>query len=74
MADHAIARIRMLHSVAPDKPWLTYYATGTAQAPHHAPKDWIEKYKGLFDQAGTLCVRKPSTGRRRWASFPRTLS
>jgi arylsulfatase A-like enzyme len=49
MADHAIARIRMLHSVAPDKPWLTYYATGTAHAPHHAPKDWIAKFKGQFD-------------------------
>jgi arylsulfatase len=27
-----------------------YYATGTAHAPHHAPKDWIAKYKGQFDQ------------------------
>jgi arylsulfatase len=23
---------------------------GTAHAPHHAPKDWIAKYKGQFDQ------------------------
>jgi arylsulfatase A-like enzyme len=50
LADHAIARIRMLHAVAPDKPWLQYYATGTAHAPHHAPKDWIAKFKGKFDQ------------------------
>ena len=49
MADHAIARIRMLHAVAPDKPWVTYYAPGTAHAPHHAPKDWIAKFKGQFD-------------------------
>jgi arylsulfatase A-like enzyme len=49
MADHAIARIRMLNAVAPDKPWLQYYATGTAHAPHHAPKDWIAKFKGKFD-------------------------
>ena len=49
MADHAIARIQMLHAVAPDKPWVTYYAPGTAHAPHHAPKDWIAKYKGQFD-------------------------
>jgi hypothetical protein len=32
MADHAIARIRMLHAVAPDKPWLQYYAPRTARA------------------------------------------
>jgi arylsulfatase A-like enzyme len=49
MADHAIARIRMLHAVAPDKPWVTYYAPGTAHAPHHAPKEWIAKFKGQFD-------------------------
>ena len=47
---NAIARIRMLTSVAPDKPWLQYYATGTAHAPHHAPKEWIDKFKGKFDQ------------------------
>jgi arylsulfatase A-like enzyme len=49
MADHAIDRIQMLHAVAPDKPWVTYYAPGTAHAPHHAPKEWIAKYKGKFD-------------------------
>ncbi|HVS40108.1 MAG TPA: arylsulfatase [Gemmataceae bacterium] len=49
MADHAIARIHMLHAIAPDKPWLTYYAPGTAHAPHHAPKEWIAKFKGQFD-------------------------
>ena len=49
MANHAIARIRMLHAVAPDKPWVIYYAPGTAHAPHHAPRDWIAKFKGQFD-------------------------
>jgi len=50
MADKAIARVRLLHAMAPDKPWLQYYAPGTAHAPHHAPKDWIAKFKGQFDQ------------------------
>ena len=49
MANHAIARMRMLHAIAPDKPWIIYYAPGTAHAPHHAPKDWIAKFKGQFD-------------------------
>jgi arylsulfatase len=39
----------MLHAVAPYKPWVTYYAPGTAHAPHHAPKEWIAKFKGKFD-------------------------
>ena len=27
-----------------------YYCPGAAHAPHHAPKEWIEKYKGKFEQ------------------------
>jgi arylsulfatase len=50
MADHAISWIRMQHAVAPEKPFLAYYAPGTAHAPHHAPKEWIAKFKGKFDQ------------------------
>ncbi len=64
MADHAIDRIRMLDSVAPQKPWLVYYATGTAHAPHHAPKDWIAKYKGKFDQ-GWDKVREETLARQK---------
>ncbi|MCK1465517.1 arylsulfatase [Bradyrhizobium sp. 2] len=50
MADKAIARIRLLHAMAPDKPWLQYYAPATAHAPHHVPKEWIARFKGKFDQ------------------------
>jgi arylsulfatase A-like enzyme len=49
MSDKAIAWMRMQHALAPTKPWFLYYATGTAHAPHHAPKEWIE-YKGQFDK------------------------
>jgi len=50
MADHAIAWLRMQHAVAPNKPFFVYYAPGTAHAPHHAPKEWIAKFKGQFDK------------------------
>jgi arylsulfatase len=63
LADKAIAWMRMQHAVAPGKPWLLYYATGTAHAPHHAPKDWIAKYKGQFDQ-GWDKVREESLARQ----------
>ncbi|SFI14929.1 arylsulfatase [Albimonas pacifica] len=49
MADRAINWVRMQKAVAPDKPFFVYYAPGTAHAPHHAPKDWIEKFAGKFD-------------------------
>jgi arylsulfatase len=50
MADKAIAWIRMQHSVAPQKPFFAYYATGGTHAPHHVAQDWIDKFKGQFDQ------------------------
>lgn len=63
MADKAIAWMRTQNALAPDKPWLLYYATGTAHAPHHAPKEWIEKYKGQFDQ-GWDKVREETLARQ----------
>ncbi|RZN30177.1 arylsulfatase [Bradyrhizobium sp. Leo121] len=50
LADHFIDRLRTLRAVAPEKPWVAYYAPGTAHAPLHAPKDWIAKFKGKFDE------------------------
>jgi arylsulfatase A-like enzyme len=50
LADKSIAWLQMQHALAPDKPWFLYYASGTAHAPHHAPKDWIARFKGQFDQ------------------------
>jgi arylsulfatase len=32
-----------------DKPWFCYFSTGAVHAPHHARKEWIEKFKGKFD-------------------------
>ena len=63
MADKAIAWMRTQHALAPNKPWLLYYATGTAHAPHHAPKEWIDKYKGQFDQ-GWDKVREETLARQ----------
>jgi arylsulfatase A-like enzyme len=49
-ADKAIVRIRLLKTMARDKPWLQYHAPGTAHAPHHAPKEWNARFKNKFDQ------------------------
>jgi arylsulfatase len=49
IADHAITWVRKVKSIAPDKPFFLYVATGATHAPHHAPKEWIDKFKGKFD-------------------------
>jgi len=49
LADKAIAYIHQQKSVTPDRPFFIYYAPGATHAPHHVPKDWIDKFKGQFD-------------------------
>ena len=33
----------------PSKPWFMWFCPGANHAPHHAPKEYIDKYKGKFD-------------------------
>ena len=49
LADKAIAWVRQAKSISPDTPYFLYVATGATHAPHHTPKEWIEKFKGKFD-------------------------
>jgi arylsulfatase A-like enzyme len=54
LADKAIGWIRQQKAIAPDKPFFVYFAPGATHAPHHAPhhvpKEWIDKFKGQFNQ------------------------
>jgi arylsulfatase len=63
LADHAVAWIRQQKTLAPDKPFFAYYSPGLCHAPHHAPKEWIAKFKGQFDQ-GWDKVREESLARQ----------
>jgi arylsulfatase A-like enzyme len=49
IADKAISFIRDTKQSRPDKPWYLWYWPGANHAPHHAPKEFIDKYKGKFD-------------------------
>ncbi|HEV3163675.1 MAG TPA: arylsulfatase [Isosphaeraceae bacterium] len=50
MTDQAVGWVRYQQALTPEKPFFMYFATGATHAPHHAPKEWIAKYKGKFDQ------------------------
>ncbi|MCE7796727.1 arylsulfatase [Sphingobium sufflavum] len=50
LADQAIAMIQSRGATDPERPFFMYWATGAAHAPHHAPPEWIARYKGKFDQ------------------------
>ncbi|MFB3390222.1 arylsulfatase [Flavobacterium sp. LAR06] len=50
MTNQAISWVRFQKALTPDKPFMIYFATGATHAPHHAPQQYIDKYKGKFDQ------------------------
>ncbi len=49
IADKAITFIRDGKQSRPDKPWYLWFCPGANHAPHHAPQDYIDRYKGKFD-------------------------
>lgn len=49
LADKAVEFIRDSKQSAPEKPWYLWYCPGANHAPHHAPQEYIDKYKGKFD-------------------------
>ena len=64
ITDKAIEFIKDAKAIAPDKPFLLYYAPGACHAPHHAPKEWIEKFAGRFDQ-GYEALREETLARQK---------
>jgi arylsulfatase len=64
IADQATKWIKMQKAVAPDKPFFCYYCPGATHAPHHPKKEWVEMYKGKFDQ-GWDKVREETFARQK---------
>ena len=64
ITDKAIEFIRDAKSVAPEKPFFLYYSPGACHAPHHAPKEWIDKFKGQFDM-GYEAMREQTLARQK---------
>jgi arylsulfatase A-like enzyme len=60
----AIEFIKDAKTIAPEKPFFLYYAPGACHAPHHAPKEWIDKYKGRFDM-GYEAMREQTLARQK---------
>ncbi|MFI6426830.1 arylsulfatase [Promicromonospora sp. NPDC050880] len=49
LADQALRMIRDSKQTEPDKPWYLWFCPGANHAPHHAPQEYVDKYKGAFD-------------------------
>ncbi len=49
LVDRAIGFIHDTVSIRPDRPFFTYLAFGATHAPHQAPPEYLDKYRGRFD-------------------------
>ena len=49
ITDKALSFIQDAKAIAPDKPFFLYYCPGACHAPHHVPRDRVDRYKGRFD-------------------------
>ena len=50
LVDHALDWVKDLRAYSPTKPFFMYVAPGACHAPHQAPPEFIEPYRGRFDQ------------------------
>lgn len=50
LADRAIEFLGDLRAVDARKRFFLYLCTGACHSPHHAPRDWIDGYRGAFDE------------------------
>ncbi len=50
LADRAIGYVLDQQQAAPGKPFFLYLALGAMHAPHHVAHEWVEPYRGSFDQ------------------------
>ena len=64
ITDRALEFIKDAQAVAPEKPFMLYYAPGACHAPHQVPREWIEKYKGRFDM-GYDAMREQTLARQK---------
>jgi len=49
MTNQAVSWIRYQKALTPEKPFFVYFAPGATHAPHHVPREWIERWEGVFD-------------------------
>ncbi len=50
LADQAIGMVQDQQQGSPGKPFFLYFALGAMHSPHHVAPEWVETYRGAFDQ------------------------
>jgi len=64
LTNKAVEWLHAVRAQEADKPWMMYYSTGCAHAPHHVAPEWADKYKGVFDD-GWDALRERTLARQK---------
>jgi arylsulfatase A-like enzyme len=71
LADHAVSWLSVQRAQsAGRRPFLLYYAPGTAHAPIQAPPEWITRFKGKFDQGWDVLRQEIFARQKRMGIIP----
>jgi arylsulfatase len=49
LTDKAVEWLHAVRAQDATRPWMMYYSTGCAHAPHHVDREWADRYSGKFD-------------------------
>ncbi len=72
MTNQALAWMQAQHSLTPDRPFFVYFATGALHAPHHVPKEYIDRYRGKFDQGWDALRGETFARQKKMGVIPQT--
>ena len=70
IVDHAIDYLFEHQVNFPEQPFFLYLAFGAMHTPHHAPKEYIDRYKGKFDEGWDIKRKKWFDNQKRLGVIP----
>lgn len=70
LVDKAIEFVHDSVSLRPDRPFFMYFALGATHAPHQAPKKFMDKYRGKFDEGWDVIRQRWFDNQKRLGLIP----
>jgi arylsulfatase A-like enzyme len=70
LTDKAITWLQTQRSLASEKPWFLYLATGGVHTPHHAPPDWVARFSGRYDKGWDVLRQEVFARQKRLGVIP----
>ncbi|MBK9180976.1 MAG: arylsulfatase [Acidimicrobiales bacterium] len=70
LVDKSISFIADAKQVAPEKPFYLHLCFGATHAPHHVPRDWADRYAGMFDDGWDAYREKVFARQKELGFFP----